>query len=44
MKSDDSAGSTYDEPPLAAVRAFTIHSDFPFTSSVLPEAGNAPGQ
>lgn len=28
MKNDDSAGSTYDEPPLAAVLAFT---DFPFT-------------
>lgn len=43
MKSDDSAGSTYDEPPLAAVRAFTIHLGLPFTSSVLHKAGTHRG-
>ncbi len=38
MKNDDSAGSTYDEPPLAVVRAFT---DFPFTSLEGSEVGRA---
>ena len=38
MKNDDFAGSTFDEPPLAAVRAIT---DFPFTSLEDSKVGRA---
>ena len=44
MKNDDSAGSTYDEPPLAAVRAISIHLDLPFSSLIKPEVGRDLGR